>query len=72
MNIGIVEKRCKEIRKQVFLQAYAAGGAHMGAAFSVTDILGTLYFGEVLRYRPEQPDWEERDKLILKIGRAHV
>jgi len=72
MNIGIVEKRCKEIRKQVFLQAYAAGGAHMGAAFSVTDILGTLYFGEVLRYRPEQPDWEERDKLILSKGHAGV
>lgn len=72
MNIGIVEKRCKEIRKQVFLQAYAAGGAHMGAALSVTDILGTLYFGEVLRYRPEQPDWEERDKLILSKGHAGV
>lgn len=72
MNIGIVEKRCKEIRKQVFLQAYAAGGAHMGAALSATDILGTLYFGELLRYRPEQPDWEERDKLILSKGHAGV
>lgn len=72
MNTGIVEKKCKEIRKQVFLQAYAAGGAHMGAAFSVADILGTLYFGEVLRYRPDQPKWEERDKLILSKGHAGV
>lgn len=67
-----VEAKCREIRKQIFLQAYVAGGAHMGAAFSVTDILGTLYFGGVLRYRANQPDWPDRDKLILSKGHAGV
>ena len=67
-----VELKCKEIRKQIFIQAYAAGGAHMGTAFSVADILGTLYFGDVLRYRAQQPDWEDRDKLILSKGHAGV
>ncbi len=72
MGTEIVEAKCKEIRKNIFRQAYAAGGAHMGAAFSVTDILGTLYFGDVLKYRPTQPDWEDRDKVILSKGHAGV
>lgn len=72
MVTEIVEAKCKEIRKNIFLQAYVAGGAHMGAAFSVTDILGTLYFGDVLKYKPDQPDWEDRDKVILSKGHAGV
>lgn len=67
-----MEEKCKEIRKEIFIQAYHAGGAHMGAAFSVVDILGTLYFGGVMKYRPAQPDWQERDKLILSKGHAGV
>lgn len=72
MVTEIVEAKSREIRKNIFLQAYAAGGAHMGAAFSVTDILGTLYFGDVLKYRSDQPDWVDRDKLILSKGHAGV
>lgn len=72
MDTEVVKTKCEEIRKNIFLQAYAAGGAHMGAAFSVADILGTLYFGDVLKYKPDQPEWEDRDKLILSKGHAGV
>lgn len=67
-----IESKCKEIRKLIFTQAYAAGGAHMGAAFSVTEILGVLYFGDVLKYDAKNPAWEQRDKLILSKGHASV
>lgn len=72
MTTESVESKCREMRKLIFAQAYAAKGAHMGAAFSVTDILGTLYFGGVLRYRPDDPWWEDRDRLILSKGHAGV
>lgn len=68
-NIG---EKCREIRRQIFIQAYHGGGAHMGAAFSVTDILGTLYFANVLKYQADNPDWEDRDKVILSKGHAGV
>ena len=67
-----IEEICRDIRKKIFIQAYHAGGAHMGAAFSVADILGTLYFGDVLNYKPEDPDWSERDKVILSKGHAGI
>ena len=72
MTLENVESKCKEIRKLIFEQAYAAGGAHMGTAFSVSDILGTLYFGDVLKYDAKNPHWEDRDKLILSKGHAGV
>lgn len=68
----IIEEKCREIRKEIFVQAYHAGGAHMGAAFSATDILGTLYFGEVLKYHSNDPKWHDRDKVILSKGHAGV
>lgn len=65
-----IEEICRNIRKNIFLEAYYAGGGHMGAAFSVADILGTLYFGDIIKYDVTRPNWEERDKVILSKGHA--
>ena len=60
----------KDIRKKVYQIAHFAGGGHMGAAFSMTDIISVLYFDDVLRYDAKNPEWEERDKFILSKGHA--
>lgn len=66
----MIEDICKEIRKKVFIQAYHAGGGHMGAAFSMADIISVLYFDGVLKYDASDPEWEDRDKFILSKGHA--
>lgn len=40
---------------------------HIGGDLSVTDILVSLVFG-VMRYRADEPDWQDRDRLILSKG----
>ncbi len=60
----------RDIRKLIYMIAHHAGGGHMGAAFSVADIIATLYFGDVLKYNARNPDWEERDRFILSKGHA--
>ena len=40
---------------------------HIGGDFSVTDILVTLFF-DVMRMRPSEPDWPDRDRFILSKG----
>lgn len=65
-----LESTAREIRKTIYKIAHHAGGGHMGGAFSATDIIATLYFGDVLRYDPQTPDWEDRDKFILSKGHA--
>ena len=70
MSKETIEEVCKEIRKKIFVQAYHAGGGHMGAAFSMADIISVLYFDNVLKYDASNPDCEERDKFILSKGHA--
>jgi transketolase len=45
------------------------GSAHVGAAFSIADILAVLY-GAVLKHDPQQPRWPQRDRFILSKGHA--
>lgn len=70
MDVEKVICAAKDIRKWIYIIAHHAGGGHMGAAFSVTDIIATLYFGNVLRYDASDPEWENRDKFILSKGHA--
>ncbi len=65
-----IQDVAKRIRKQIYKIAHFAGGGHMGASFSMADIISVLYFGHVLKYDAENPEWENRDKFILSKGHA--
>lgn len=60
----------KDLRKKIYEIAHFAGGGHMGAAFSMADIISVLYFDDILKYDSKNPEWEERDKFILSKGHA--
>ena len=66
----VIKEIAKDIRKKIYKIAYYAGGGHMGASFSMTDIISVLYFDDVLRYDAKNPEWEDRDKFILSKGHA--
>ncbi len=46
-----------------------ANASHIGSCLSVADILAGLY-GGFLRVRPAEPNWPERDRLVLSKGHA--
>jgi transketolase len=58
----------QRIRKEVFLTAYAGGSAHLASAYSIVEMLYALYCKNVLRYDSANPDWVDRDILILSKG----
>lgn len=47
-----------------------AGRGHIGGSLSDTDILVALYHGQLLRFDPNNPGWEKRDRLIMSKGHA--
>ncbi|MBC7218985.1 MAG: transketolase [Hadesarchaea archaeon] len=57
------------IRKNSLIMTTKAGSGHPGGCLSCADILAAIYFHQ-LRYDPEKPDWEERDRFILSKGHA--
>lgn len=65
-----IAETAKDIRKKIYQIAHFAGGGHMGASFSMADIISVLYFDNVLKYDAQNPEWEERDKFILSKGHA--
>ena len=46
---------------------HQAKSSHVGSSLSMVELLAVLY-GKVLRVRPEQPDWPDRDRFILSKG----
>lgn len=48
---------------------HVSGGSHIGAVLSVADIMAVLY-ADVLRYRPDEPKWKDRDRFVLSKGHA--
>lgn len=60
----------KKLRSEIITMVYAAGSGHPGGSLSIIDILTVLYFGEFLHYDPEEPNWEDRDYLVLSKGHA--
>lgn len=52
------------------LNLTAGPGGHVSSSFSAVEILTSIYFGSVMRYHANQPDWPERDRFILSKGHA--
>jgi transketolase len=59
----------KAIRILTLKLVYKAKASHIGGALSMADILSVLY-GSILRYDPNNPGWELRDRFLLSKGHA--
>ncbi|GHT61459.1 transketolase [Spirochaetia bacterium] len=58
-------------RLEMFEVLHERGTGHWGGASSATEIVTALYFGR-LKIRPEDPQWEDRDRFILSKGHASI
>lgn len=67
MSIEELELRANTIREDIIRMLEAAGSGHSAGPLGLADIFTALYF-EILKHDPKNPDWEERDILILSNG----
>jgi transketolase len=64
-----LEARARTLRVDLIKMLAEAGSGHPGGSLSAVEIVTTLYF-HVLRIRPDQPAWPDRDRFILSKGHA--
>lgn len=57
-----------EIRRDIIRSLVRAGSGHSGGPLGSADIFAALYFGGVMRYKPEDMDWNGRDRFVLSAG----
>src|ERR1700694_5385898 len=63
----ILDDRSKELRRLVVRALEGGGRGHVGSSMSLIEILRVLY-DDVLRFRPSDPKWPDRDRMILSKG----
>lgn len=66
-DVLFMEKKANEIRQSIIEMLVAAGSGHTAGPLDMADIFTLLYF-HVLQHDPKNPDWEERDRLVLSAG----
>ncbi|MCH2604768.1 MAG: ribulose-phosphate 3-epimerase [Candidatus Nitrosopelagicus sp.] len=69
LNYYQIKKNVLKARKLVIKGTTAAGSGHPGGSFSMAEIMGCLFYKH-LKYDTKNPEWEDRDKLILSKGHA--
>jgi len=62
-----LEEKANAIRETIVEMLVEAGSGHTAGPLGMADIFTALYF-HVLNHNPANPEWEERDRLILSNG----
>ena len=62
-----LQQTANKVRRGAVEAVYAAQSGHPGGSLSIADVMTYLYFQE-LRIDPENPRWEDRDRLVLSKG----
>jgi transketolase len=66
-RIARLRESAYRIRRHALDMGEVQGQGYIGQALGVADILAVLYKDQ-LRFRPDDPHWPERDRLLLSIG----
>lgn len=64
--ITLVE-RAHNIRRHALKMGQVQGQGYVGQALGAADLLAVSYF-HAMNHRPEDPEWEQRDRFYLSIG----
>lgn len=66
-TVGQIEQRAKNIRASIIRMLEEAGSGHSAGPLGLADIFAALYF-DILKIRPDEPGWSDRDVLFLSNG----
>ena len=66
-NAPTLADRAYRIRRNAIRMGEVQGQGYVAQALDIADVLAVAYF-HAMRYRAEEPDWEERDRFLLSNG----
>ncbi|MBI4035159.1 MAG: transketolase, partial [Candidatus Chisholmbacteria bacterium] len=68
MDWNQLQDKANQIREDTIKSVIEAGSGHSAGPLGMADVLTALFFGGVMQYDPKNPEWEERDYLVLSNG----
>jgi transketolase len=63
------EELARRIRMHSLRMVHASKSSHIGSCLSLADLLAVVY-GEFAQVRPGEPDWTDRDRIVVSKGHA--
>lgn len=66
MDVSELTKKAVWLRREVLRSIYESKRGHIGGTYSCAELLVALYYGGILRFYPEHPRHELRDRFICK------
>jgi transketolase len=66
-QVKVIEEKARDIRVTVIESLLAAKSGHTAGPLGMADIFAAFYF-HILKHDPKNPDWEERDRMVLSNG----
>jgi len=66
-DVARLELIANDIREDIISMLVEAGSGHSAGSLGMADVFTALYF-HILRHDPKNPDWPERDRLVLSNG----
>ncbi len=70
LDILALKVKAIDTRMTILEITTKAGSGHVSSSYSSVEILLGLFFGGILRYRAEDPEWPQRDRFIMSKGHA--
>ncbi len=71
MNTTLLAQAANEARGLAMDAIHACNSGHLGLPLGCAEI-GSVLFGQFLRYNPEAPKWLNRDRFILSAGHGSM
>ena len=67
-QVADIELMARRMRQRILdMSLRCEGPTHLGGGLSIVEIMACLY-GRVMRFRPAEPTWPDRDRFILSKG----
>lgn len=67
LSIERLETIANDIREDIIRMLEHAGSGHSAGPLGLADVFTALYF-DIMKHDPKNPDWAERDMLVLSNG----
>ena len=66
-KLKFLEEKANQIRQDIIETLLEAGSGHSAGPLGMADVFTALYF-HVLNHDPKNPEWPDRDRLVLSNG----
>ncbi|QDT29972.1 transketolase [Gimesia panareensis] len=70
LSMEELKEKGKVLRRLIIKMTTEAGSGHPSSSLSAVEVVNALWFGGFMKYDPQNPTWEARDRFILSKGHA--